>query len=121
MFIILRQHCIENVSDIKFDCLGKWKGLDGQTYLALEDSRKKPLFRCAVCITVPLTISNNYANCLQLYLKNPFTGDINIALSKDSTCDDVDLRSATQGYETLVMESKDVYQWPAEVENSRCR
>lgn len=99
------QHCQGNSSDFKLSCIGQWENFNGQKYLALEDTRKKPAYRCA------------------LYRENLENGEIHIALSKDSTCD-VQLTSATQGYETLTLTPivyKEDTKWLDEIESSNCR
>lgn len=45
------------VSEIKFDCLGHWKGNNGETFLVFTDNRHAtdhlPQYRCAVSISIP--------------------------------------------------------------------
>ncbi|XP_018568692.1 uncharacterized protein LOC108908962 isoform X2 [Anoplophora glabripennis] len=96
--------CTFQTTDVKFDCLGHWKGPNGDTFLLFTDSRhvnmQKPKYRCA------------------LY-KQDHVGKIEIALSSDSTCTS-DLHNSTSGFETFVLVPKAEEPWPAEVSFGTC-
>ena len=94
-------------SDKSFHCLGDWEGPDGQRYVALMDTQatsrygggngdggERPRYRCA------------------LYEEDVESGHIRMALSSDSTCIN-QLRSPTDGYETLRLRPKFPPAWPS--------
>ncbi|KRT79884.1 hypothetical protein AMK59_7920 [Oryctes borbonicus] len=92
-------------TDFRLSCIGQWTDPDGQRYLALGDTRKRPAYRCAQ------------------FHENLETGKIHIALSKDSTCD-LQLRSPTQGYETISLTPityKEDQKWQEEIDSTDCR
>ncbi|KAJ8980707.1 hypothetical protein NQ317_019201 [Molorchus minor] len=97
--------CTFESYDMKFDCLGDWKGSKGETYLVFTDSRhindQKPKYRCA------------------LYRQDQISGKIEMALSRDSTCT-TDLDNATSGYEIFVLAPKAEEPWPADVSFGMC-
>nr|XP_022915589.1 uncharacterized protein LOC111425658 isoform X1 [Onthophagus taurus] len=88
----------------KLSCIGQWIGQNGQHYLALEDSRQQPTYRCA------------------LFEKNEKTGIVKLALSRDSTCDG-GLETASRGHETMELtpSPQEDSPWVAETENEVCR
>ncbi|XP_059091334.1 uncharacterized protein LOC131886899 [Tigriopus californicus] len=95
--------------DMSFHCLGDWEGPDGHRYIALMDTQAtsqggsqievetRPRYRCA------------------LYTEDANTGQINLALSSDSTCTN-HLRSAKDGYETLTLQPRPMEPWPAHLQ-----
>ena len=91
--------------DMAFHCLGNWEGHDGNKYVALMDTQAfqdefRPRYRCA------------------MYYEDEYTGHIQFALSSDSTCTN-QLRSPTEGYETLHMRPKiQPKAWPAVLEDN---
>lgn len=97
--------------DKSFHCLGDWEGPDGQRYVALMDTQatsrygvgdggnggdggERPRYRCA------------------LYEEDVESGHIRMALSSDSTCIN-QLRSPTDGYETMRLRPKFPPAWPS--------
>jgi len=81
--------------DMSFQCLGHWRGEDGQNYLSLLDTKlpqlgeeARPRYRCA------------------MYLADPVTGVTHLTLSTDSTCVN-QLESPHSGYETLQLHSQE--------------
>ncbi|KAG5885062.1 hypothetical protein JTB14_018292 [Gonioctena quinquepunctata] len=101
---ILRNCTFENY-DMRFECLGHWKGLDEETFMIFTDSRHlnsniEPKYRCAV-------------------YKQDTSGKILMALSRDSTCT-TDLYNITSGFETFVLTPKAEQPWPAEVSFGLC-
>ncbi|XP_062556321.1 uncharacterized protein LOC134221144 [Armigeres subalbatus] len=66
------RNCAFHDQEVTFECLGHWRGLRKQNYLALvntnNDARLGPKYRCAT------------------WVENPKTGEIEISFSKDSTC-----------------------------------
>ncbi|XP_039449210.1 uncharacterized protein LOC120428283 [Culex pipiens pallens] len=66
------RNCAFRDQEVTFECLGHWRGLRQQNYLALvntnNDARLGPKYRCAT------------------WVENPKTGEIEISFSKDSTC-----------------------------------
>ncbi|XP_029723594.2 uncharacterized protein LOC109404186 [Aedes albopictus] len=66
------RNCAFHDQEVTFECLGHWRGLRNQNYLALvntnNDARLGPKYRCAT------------------WVENPKTGEIEISFSKDSTC-----------------------------------
>lgn len=108
---------------MKFDCLGNWKGPNGDTFLLFTDSRhvkeQKPKYRCAVSRHIftmrsYLTRSQKF----QLY-KQDHVGKIEMALSSDSTCTS-NLHNSTSGFETFVLAPKAEEPWPADVSFGTC-
>nr|XP_023027097.1 uncharacterized protein LOC111515090 [Leptinotarsa decemlineata] len=97
---MLRNCSFENY-DMKFECLGQWKGLNEETFMIFTDSRyiigsMRPKYRCAV------------------YKEDPTSGKIQMALSSDSSCTS-DLYNFTSGFETLLLTPITELPWPAEV------
>ncbi|XP_060516050.1 uncharacterized protein LOC132695666 isoform X2 [Cylas formicarius] len=97
--------CTFHSTDLRFDCLGHWKGPRDENYLVFTDSRyidgSSPKYRCG------------------LYKKDKVTGKIEMALSSDSTCI-TNLHNATNGYETFVLAPKTENRWPPEVSFGIC-
>ncbi|KAL1493392.1 hypothetical protein ABEB36_011453 [Hypothenemus hampei] len=97
--------CTFDSYDLRFECLGYWKGPRDENFLVFTDSRhldgQKPKYRCA------------------LYKQDKITGKIEMAVSKDSTCTS-DLSNATNGFETFVLAPKTETPWPAEVSFGIC-
>ncbi|XP_030746317.1 uncharacterized protein LOC115875083 [Sitophilus oryzae] len=97
--------CSFDSYDLRFDCLGHWKGPNDQTFLVFTDSRhldgQKPKYRCA------------------LYRQDKVTGQVEMAVSRDSTCT-TDLYNATNGFETFVLSQKTESPWPPEVSFGIC-
>lgn len=60
-----------------------------------------------------------FINCFQLYTHDYRTGDIQMALSRDSTCTS-DLISSSNGYETFLLSPKPESPWPAEASFGTC-
>jgi len=84
--------------DMSFQCLGHWRGEDGQNYLSLLDTKlpqlgeePRPRYRCA------------------MYLADPITGVTHLTLSSDSTCVN-QLQSPYSGYESLQLHSEELEQ-----------
>ncbi|KAF8789749.1 hypothetical protein HNY73_007666 [Argiope bruennichi] len=92
--------------DINFRCLGDWEGTNNDRYLALMDLRGvgegKPRFRCG------------------MYRVDPLTGRVFVSLSADSTCYN-QLRSATDGYESLILTPFPEKSPPGPVLHAHCR
>ncbi|CAH1121844.1 unnamed protein product [Ceutorhynchus assimilis] len=97
--------CTFDSYDLRFDCLGHWRGSGLETYLVFTDSRhlegQKPKYRCA------------------LYKQDKVTGKIEMAVSRDSTCTS-DLYNATSGFETFILAPKTENPWPPEVSFGIC-
>ncbi|KAH1023040.1 hypothetical protein HUJ04_012322 [Dendroctonus ponderosae] len=97
--------CTFDSYDLRFECLGHWKGPRDETFLVFTDSRhlegQKPKFRCA------------------LYKQDRESGKIDMAVSRDSTCTS-DLYNATNGFETFVLAPKTENRWPPEVSIGIC-
>ena len=92
--------------DMAFHCLGDWEGHDGQKYVALMDTQAfedefRPRYRCA------------------MYKEDEYTGAIQFSLSSDSTCTN-QLRSPSEGYETLNLRPKIQKSWPTHFETDNC-
>ncbi|CAH0562713.1 unnamed protein product [Brassicogethes aeneus] len=91
--------CTFDSYELIFDCMGSWKGLNGESFLVFTDHRykdgQKPKYRCA------------------MYKEDKNTGKIHMALSKDSTCL-TELHNSTIGYEKFVLSPKREEQFPAE-------
>ncbi|XP_055545949.1 uncharacterized protein LOC129730552 [Wyeomyia smithii] len=66
------RNCAFRDQEVTFECLGHWRGLRNQNYVALVnangDARLGPKYRCAT------------------WVENPKSGEIEISFSKDSTC-----------------------------------
>ncbi|KAG8188278.1 hypothetical protein JTE90_012111 [Oedothorax gibbosus] len=92
--------------DVKFLCLGDWEGTNNDRYLALMDLRgmaeERPRFRCG------------------MYRVDPLTGRMFVSLSADSTCHN-QLRSATDGYESLILTPFPEKSPPGPVLQAHCR
>ncbi|XP_019880900.2 uncharacterized protein LOC109608792 isoform X2 [Aethina tumida] len=91
--------CTFDSYELIFDCMGHWKGLNGESFLVFTDHRyrdghNKPKYRCA------------------MYKQDESTGKIHMALSKDSTCNN-ELQNSTSGFEKFVL-TPYKEQWPAE-------
>ncbi|CAG9816708.1 unnamed protein product [Phaedon cochleariae] len=99
------KNCTFESHDIKFECLGHWKGMDDEVFMIFTDSRHlnnmRPKYRCAV------------------YKQDRKSGKILMALSRDSTCT-TDLYNITSGFETFVLSPKAEEPWPAEVSFGVC-
>ncbi|CAH2006229.1 unnamed protein product [Acanthoscelides obtectus] len=103
------RNCSTNSYDMNFDCLANWEASSGDNYLILVDStndarhpsKQKPIYRCA------------------LYKEDTITGNIQMALSKDSTCTN-ELFNSSYGYEVFQLESKPEKVWPIEVTFGIC-
>ncbi|XP_072402400.1 uncharacterized protein [Diabrotica undecimpunctata] len=99
------RNCTFKGYDMKFECLGHWKGIDDETFVIFTDSRYmsnlRPKYRCAV------------------YRQDPKTNKIQMALSRDSTCT-TDLYNATSGFETFSLVPRVERPWPAEVSFEMC-
>ncbi|RZB39833.1 uncharacterized protein BDFB_000211, partial [Asbolus verrucosus] len=98
--------CFSNSNvDLTFECLGSWGGPNNERFLIFTDNRQtngqKPKYRCA------------------LYNHDFRTGDIQMALSRDSTCT-TDLVNSTNGYETFLLTPKSESPWPAEASFGTC-
>ncbi|XP_054716850.1 uncharacterized protein LOC129226274 [Uloborus diversus] len=92
--------------DVSFRCLGDWEGSNNDRYLALMDlrapSEDRPKFRCG------------------MYRVDPLTGRVFVSLSADSTCFNW-LRSATDGYESLILTPFPEKSPPSPVLHAHCR
>ncbi|XP_015903977.1 uncharacterized protein [Parasteatoda tepidariorum] len=92
--------------DVNFRCLGDWAGPNNDRYLALmelkEDSEERFKFRCGI------------------YRVDPLTGRVFVSLSADSTCYN-QLRSATDGYESLILTPFPEKSPPGPVLHAHCR
>ncbi|XP_056645658.1 uncharacterized protein LOC130450935 isoform X1 [Diorhabda sublineata] len=99
------RNCTFEGYDMKFECLGHWKGNNGEIFVIFTDSRHtknlRPKYRCAV------------------YKRDPTTGKIQMALSRDSTCI-TDLHNITSGFETFSLTPRLERPWPAEVSFESC-
>ncbi|XP_076262608.1 uncharacterized protein LOC143197765 isoform X2 [Rhynchophorus ferrugineus] len=97
--------CSFDSYDLRFDCLGHWKGSNNDTFLVFTDSRhldgQKPKYRCA------------------LYKQDKISGTIQMAVSRDSTCTN-GLTNATNGFETFVLSPKSESPWPPEIRFGIC-
>ncbi|XP_050313503.1 uncharacterized protein LOC126748367 [Anthonomus grandis grandis] len=98
------RNCTFDSYDLRFECLGHWKGPKDETFLVFTDSRhlegQKSKYRCA------------------LY-KQDATGKIEMAVSRDSTCTS-ELYNSTSGFETFVLAPKTENPWPPEVSFGIC-
>ncbi|XP_071453396.1 uncharacterized protein [Hetaerina americana] len=97
--------CAHADHNITFQCLGHWPGPNNQRYLALSEAssttKTRARYRCA------------------LYQEDAATGVISMAFSSDSTCSS-DLRSATDGFETLKLTPQGPLHWPQPLDPSPC-
>ncbi|XP_022254009.1 uncharacterized protein LOC106469744 [Limulus polyphemus] len=100
------RHCNFPDMNVRFLCLGDWEGPNNDRYLALMDLRAepeaRPRYRCG------------------LYRKNPQTGQIKVSLAADSTCT-TQLRSSSEGYESLILSPVPEQKLPPLVDRSHCR
>ncbi|XP_066258967.1 uncharacterized protein [Euwallacea similis] len=91
--------------DLRFDCLGHWKGLKDETFLVFTDSRhldgQRPTYRCGI------------------YKQDKVTRKIEMAVSRDSTCTS-ELYNSTHGFEAFVLALKSEAPWPPEVSYGGC-
>ncbi|KAG8236091.1 hypothetical protein J437_LFUL016142 [Ladona fulva] len=89
-----------------FECMGHWQGPNNQRYIALSEKsttgKSRAIYRCA------------------LYHEDPTTGVISMAFSSDSTCSS-DLRSATDGFETMRLTHQETFHWPQVLDPSPCQ
>ncbi|XP_044256860.1 uncharacterized protein LOC123006442 [Tribolium madens] len=95
-----------NSFDLKFECMASWKGPNNEYYLIFADNNRqiggpKPKYRCAL-------FNHEYR-----------TGDIHMALSRDSTCT-TDLINSTHGFETFSLTPRQENPWPAETSFGTC-
>ncbi|XP_065573218.1 uncharacterized protein LOC136035380 isoform X2 [Artemia franciscana] len=95
--------------DLNFQCLGDWEGPKGERFIALLDTEEpqkgeevRPRYRCG------------------MYRTDPITGRVTMALSSDSTCKH-NLRSSTDGYETLQLTPISLPPFPDHALKSKCR
>ncbi|KFM60337.1 hypothetical protein X975_02466, partial [Stegodyphus mimosarum] len=92
--------------DVSFRCLGDWEGSNNDNYLALmdlrTDSEERSKFRCG------------------MYRVDPLTGRVFVSLSADSTCQN-QLRSPTDGYESLILTPFPEKSPPGPVLHAHCR
>ncbi|CAG9855095.1 unnamed protein product [Phyllotreta striolata] len=102
---VMLRNCTFEGYDMKFECLGHWKGVDDERYVVFTDSRHltnlRPKYRCAI------------------YRQDYETGRIEMALSRDSTCTN-GLYNFTSGFETMILRPKMERPWPAEVSFETC-
>lgn len=92
--------------DVNYQCLGDWEGTNNDRFLALMDLRQngegRTKFRCG------------------MYRVDPLTGRVFVSLSADSTCYN-QLRSPTDGYESLILTPFPEKSPPPPVLHARCR
>jgi len=107
------KRCSFGELEINFQCLGDWVGHNGERYMALLDVQDS---------NVPLldTLESRPRYRCALYKEDPETGKMYVALSSDSTCQN-DLKSAKEGYETMVLSHVQQPPLPFEVSTSSCR
>ncbi|RWS03145.1 hypothetical protein B4U79_08850, partial [Dinothrombium tinctorium] len=100
------RHCSFANMDTHFLCLGDWENFSGDRYLALmdlrEDPKSRPKYRCG------------------MYREEANSGRIFLSLSADSTCT-AQLKSATNGFESLILNPIPTKSFPTHVETSKCR
>ncbi|RWS26210.1 hypothetical protein B4U80_05905 [Leptotrombidium deliense] len=100
------RHCSFPNMDTNFLCLGDWENYSGDRYLALmdlrEDPKSRPKYRCG------------------MYREEASTGRIFLSLSADSTCL-TQLKSATNGFESLVLTPVQTKTAVSLSETSKCR
>ncbi|XP_046406160.1 uncharacterized protein LOC124171057 [Ischnura elegans] len=97
--------CSLSDHNVTFQCLGHWPGPNNQRYLALSETsstkKTRARYRCA------------------LYHEDADTGIISMAFSSDSTCTS-DLRSATDGFETMKLSPQAPIHWTQPLDPSPC-
>lgn len=100
------RQCLFASYELKLDCLGEWEGPNGEMFLTFLDNRhlknRLPQYRCA------------------MYKRNEATGNIYLALGKDSTCN-TDLHNSSYGHEVFELVPKNDNNWPRAVELGECR
>ncbi|XP_025834696.1 uncharacterized protein LOC108738245 isoform X1 [Agrilus planipennis] len=102
------RQCNVNDFDVSFECLGHWKGPNGENYLALTDKRqtnnpKAVQYKCA------------------LYTRNELEGTINMQFRKDSACPTPTKSDNSDFiYEHLSLKPLIEDNWPPEVSYGQC-
>mgnify|MGYP006897446572 CR=1 FL=1 len=138
------QRCSFADMDVKMQCLGNWRGYDGQMYMALHRKTNVddglPRYRCAVSnkyfnsnfvsssiISLYIVTFKNlkyvyqysWTSSFQMYNIDPINGDVNVSFSIDATCRNKVL-SPWEGHEMMNLAPSNVIRPPTEVKSHAC-